>query len=164
MIRNLIASFVVALALGSASVGFAQEIVPANHVSGGPVVVEGSCQGGSCQGGSCARCPDCVRVPDVKVTTDIVYCSKCVEKCAPKCSLFGLFTGHCESCESGDCEHYCVRKLMKKVVTTECPTTKCVPASQACAASVTIAVPAPAAVVVPAPMPAPTPMVAPKVQ
>ena len=161
MIRNLFASFVVVLGLGTASIASAQEIVPASH-HGGPVVSEGSCQGGSC-----ARCPDCVRVPDVKKTTEWVYCSRCKDLCAPKCSLLSLFSGHgcgCESCEHGDCAHYHVRRLLKRACEKEECTTKCVPACEY-AASLPVAVyaPAPAApAVAPAPMPAPAPMVAPK--
>jgi hypothetical protein len=156
MIRNLFASFVVVLALGAASVASAQEIVTASH--GGPVVSEGSCQGGSC-----ARCPDCVRVPDVKVTTEWVYSSRCKEKCAPKCSLLSLFSGHgcgCSSCENGDCEHYHVRRLLKRACEHEECTTKCVPACEyAASLPVAVSAPVPAApAVAPAPMPAPTPM------
>jgi hypothetical protein len=161
MIRNLFASFVVALALGSASVGQAQEIIPANHVHGGPVVVsEGTCAGGSCQ----QSCSSCVRVP-IKVDR-VEYCSKCKEKCAGNCSIFGFLSGHCgscASCEGGDCQTYCVRRLYKRVVKDETCETKCVHVSELPAAA-PAATPAPVvAPAAPARAPAPLPAVAPKV-
>ena len=161
MIRNLFASLVVALGL-LASAGLAQEIIPANH--GGPVVIEGQ----SCEGGHCGKCVDCVRIPDVKKTTKIIYDSKCKEMCLPFCSLKSLLSGHCGSCESGDCgdcgRHITVHKLMKKACETECPTTRCVPASEAAkyweaeAKKGVVAAPAPVLVPAPAVAPAPAPV------
>jgi hypothetical protein len=156
MIRNLFASLVVALALGTVSAVLAQEIVPANHSHGGPVVVtEGTCQGGSC----CQSCSPCVRVP-IKVET-IEYCSKCKEKCAGTCSIFGFLSGHCGcgSCDGGDCQTYCVRRLYKRAVSEETCDTKCVHVSELPAATpaavliVTVPAPAPAASPAPSAMP-----------
>ena len=161
MIRNLFASFVVALALGSTSVVQAQEIIPANHSHGGPVVVtEGTCAGGSCQ-----SCSPCVRVP-LKIER-VEYCSKCKEKCASTCSFFGFLSGHCGcgSCEGGDCQTYCVRRLYKRVVTEDTCDTKCVHVSELPAgAPAMVVTPAPVvAPAAPAQVPAPLPAVAPKV-
>jgi hypothetical protein len=154
MIRNLFASLVVALSLGTVSAVLAQEIVPANHSHGGPVVVtEGTCGGGSCQ-----SCSPCVRVP-IKIE-NIEYCSKCKEKCAGTCSFFGFLSGHCGcasgSCEGGDCQTYCVRRLYKRVVTEETCDTKCVHVSELPAAAPVLVVTVPAAA--PAAVPAPSAM------
>ena len=124
MIRNLFASLVVVLALGSASAVLAQEIVPATHSHGGPVVSEGSCAGGSCSTGCCSNC---VRVP--KTIDEFEYCSKCKEKCGPRCTIWGFLTGNCGGCETGDCQQYTVRRLYKKAVQVDAGT-KCVHVSE----------------------------------
>jgi hypothetical protein len=152
MIRNLFASLVVVLGLGSASAVLAQEILPANHSHGGPVVSEGSCEGGSCSSGCCSNC---VRVP--KTIDEFEYCSKCKEKCAAKCTIWGLLSGQCAGCETGDCQQYTVRRLYKRAVEVDAGT-KCVHVSELpAAASAPVVMSAP--VIVPAP--APQPMLAP---
>jgi hypothetical protein len=90
-----------------------------------------------------ACCPDgcgkiCVRVPDVLKTPRTIYDCKCEDYCAPRCSLRALLGGLC-GCGDTCCGPVRTRKiLLKKVVTDECPTTKCVvqqvPCEGACAA------------------------------
>jgi hypothetical protein len=157
MIRNLFASLVVALAFGSASAVLCQEIVPANHSHGGPVVSEGSCEGGGCSSGTCSNC---VRVP--KTIDEFEYCSKCKEKCAARCTIWGLLTGQCSGCENGDCQEYTVRRLYKKAVQVDAGT-KCVHVSElpaSAAAPVVMSAP----VIVPAPAPQPVPNAMPSVR
>lgn len=69
----------------------------------------------------------CVPVPGVKVHTTVVYGCKTVDYCLPKSG--GIF-GRChDSCPSANCENSARTKrvLLKKVVTQECPETKCEP-------------------------------------
>jgi hypothetical protein len=71
----------------------------------------------------------CVPEPSTKVTVKINYSSTCDKICFPKCSFL-----HCGSCceggcgENGQCSSHIYHRnyLVKKVCTTECPTTKCV--------------------------------------
>jgi hypothetical protein len=157
MIRNLFASLVVVLGLGSVSAVSAQEILPANH-NGGPVVMEGSCAGGSCSSGTCSNC---VRVP--KTLDQFEYCSKCKEKCGPKCTIWGFLTGNCGDCENGDCQQYTVRRLDKKAVPVD-DGTKCVHVSELPAASAPVVMSAPVVVPAPARQPVPVPNAMPSVR
>jgi len=70
----------------------------------------------------------CVPVPDVHKKTKTVFCCREIDFCLPKCSSCSLFSRHhctepCPNCEN------CARTkrvLLTKVVTEECPSTKCV--------------------------------------
>lgn len=69
----------------------------------------------------------CVRVPDVQKTPRTIYDCKCEEYCAPRCSLRALLGGLCGHPPDSCCGSVRTRKiLLKKVVTDECLTTKCV--------------------------------------
>ena len=65
-------------------------------------------------------CPPkvCVSEPTTKKVTRVVYESKCIDYCLPKCSLLG----GCADCGKPRTKHI----LVKKVITEECPATKCV--------------------------------------
>lgn len=81
----------------------------------------------------------CIAVPDKKKISKVEYACKEQDICLPKCpkhgfSFKGLFHRHCEACDNGACpaegcakcgNPRTVRVLMKRTVTTECPTTKC---------------------------------------
>ena len=69
----------------------------------------------------------CVSEPTTKKHSKTVYSSKCSEVCYKKCSLLGNLFGGSGDCGCTDCgipRHKSV--LVKKIVTTECPDTKCV--------------------------------------
>jgi hypothetical protein len=79
------------------------------------------------------REPACIAVPAVKIVTKVCYSSTCEKVCFKDCSPFHC--GHCDSgCDQGRCEcHvYTQKYLVKRVHTTECPTTKCVPTNPCC--------------------------------
>ena len=84
-------------------------VQPLNHVVGGAACRD--------------ACPPkvCVPEPTTKKVTRVVYESKCVEYCLPKCSLFGGCS-NCDSCGKPRTKHI----LVKKVIIEECPATKCV--------------------------------------
>ncbi|MCC6417297.1 MAG: hypothetical protein IT429_03510 [Gemmataceae bacterium] len=64
----------------------------------------------------------CVRVPDVKKVKHTIYACKTEEFCSAACCLHGLFRWCC------DCGKVRTKTiLLKRVVTEDCPTTKCVP-------------------------------------
>jgi hypothetical protein len=78
-----------------------------------------------------ASCPEacapkiCVPECGVKKVSRVVYSSKCIEYCLPKCRLGGSCDG-CDTCNA-DCGKPRVKNvLLKKVVTEECPITICV--------------------------------------
>ena len=76
-------------------------------------------------------CPDkvCVSEPTTKKTTKVVYSSKCIEYCLPKCSLG---RGGCDCAENcGPVRTKTVQ--LKRVVTEECPDTHCVVRPAGCA-------------------------------
>jgi len=80
-------------------------------------------------GHGCGTVKTCVPVPDKKKTTKTVYSCKTKDFCYPKtCSGGGCCKRDCDQpCNPGDCES-CVRTkrvLLKKSVTTECPSFKC---------------------------------------
>jgi hypothetical protein len=79
--------------------------------------------GGACNDNCGGR--TCVSVPSTKVHTKTIFCSKCIEYCLPRCSL--LHGGGCDSCADNCGPIRTKNVLLKKVVTTECPSTKCVP-------------------------------------
>lgn len=101
-----------------------------------------------CEPPSCApACERCVRLPDVTKVSKSEHACKREHFCLPKRSLFDLFSpgchsggdSCCDSCDScdgscaspcGQCECYArTRKvLLKRIVTEECPTYRCVPA------------------------------------
>jgi hypothetical protein len=74
----------------------------------------------------------CRQVPDVKKVTRWVYSCKTADFCKPGCFLHG--PGHQDGC--GDCDGHrpccpcgpvgCKHLLLKRLVTEECPTTRCV--------------------------------------
>ena len=68
----------------------------------------------------------CVPEPGTKKVMKINYSSFCDKVCYPRCSLFGH---GCNSCDHGQCEGHAWQQnyLVKRVCTTECPITKCVP-------------------------------------
>lgn len=85
-------------------------------------------------GAACGVKKVCVVVPDVKKTTKTCYSCSSKDVCFPKSSLSCCCS---KGCEQGGCES-CVRTvrvLLKKTVTTECPSFKCVPAEAPCEAS-----------------------------
>jgi hypothetical protein len=107
-----------------------------------PTPVVGCCTTGCCQ--ETLR-KVCCPTPSVVEVKKVVYCSKCIEYCLPKCSL-SCATNHgthgcssCGGCDSGCCDkdHYCPptccacghprtkHVLLKKVETYECPANKC---------------------------------------
>lgn len=69
-------------------------------------------------------CPQkvCVPEPATKKVTRVVYESKCVEYCLPKCSLFGGCDSSCTNSDKPRTKHI----LVKKVITEERPATRCV--------------------------------------
>jgi hypothetical protein len=84
----------------------------------------------------------CVPVASTKVKVTINYSSKCEKICYPACTICGLklggcADGSCGGCPDGNCGHpYQKKYLVKKIVTTEEPRTKCVPVEvPVCAAS-----------------------------
>jgi hypothetical protein len=111
----------------SANLGTVQ---PVTHIHGGAVCHD------ACAHKVCV--PECT----TKKHSHTVFSSKCIEYCLPRCSLFsgGLFSRGCshgcnqscdQSCGSRGCADNCgpvrtKRVLLKKVVTEECPDTKCV--------------------------------------
>ncbi len=72
----------------------------------------------------------CVAEPTVKITTKNVYSSKCVDFCysirSPWSVLFGKDCPECGKVRTKTV-------LLKKTITTECPSTKCVPGGANCA-------------------------------
>ena len=81
----------------------------------------------------------CVPVPDKMKISKTVYACKEKDICLPRCPPFSFFRGgchdRCDDCppqaDCPSCGHpRTVAVLMKKVVTTECPTTKCVVSHQ----------------------------------
>jgi hypothetical protein len=75
---------------------------------------------------------ECVRVPDTRKKTHTEY--RCIEEdiCKPRCHLckLGKCGGGCDNCDTGKCKDCgkvrCRRKLVKKFVTEEQCTTKCI--------------------------------------
>jgi hypothetical protein len=67
----------------------------------------------------------CVAVPGVTVKTKVVFGCREVDYCLPRCGLFG---GCRDACPTENCEYHARTKrvLLKKVVTEECTSTKCV--------------------------------------
>lgn len=98
---------------------------PASNVPAAQVVVEQashrSCDTACPQ--ACTTCNKvCVSEPTIKKHTKVVYASKCIDYCLPKCAL----GGNCNSCEA-NCGHVRTKNvLMKRVVTEECPSSHCV--------------------------------------
>ncbi|MCI0380568.1 MAG: hypothetical protein L0215_23520 [Gemmataceae bacterium] len=111
-------------------VGNAQEVViPRSHAEIRPV--SGLFGGQSnCDAQACPPTHKvCVPVPDKIKKTTVVYGCVVKDFCLPKCALGGLFGGCCShnGCPTGECEHVrSKRVLLKKVVTEECPSFKCV--------------------------------------
>src|SRR5262245_59445046 len=113
-----------------------------------------------------AACPEacphkvCVSVPTTKKNTKVVYGSRCIEYCLQKCTL-----GH--GCDD-DCADNCGRVrtknvLLKKVITEECPATKCEvalapPCPTACSPRTTSTIMMPAGQPVATPSPATQPL------
>ena len=109
--KNLLLGLCVAALVGRLA---AQEAVsPVNHVV---------------RGAACAEaCPAkvCVSEPSTKKVNTTVYGSKCLEYCLPKCG--SLFSRGCDTTCADNCGPVRSKNvLLKKVVTTECPDTKCV--------------------------------------
>ncbi len=89
-------------------------------------------------------CKTCIPVPDlVKVTTPVYGC-RAIDFCLPKRSLLDLFRSHwekrgcgercvgglgrdCASCRQCECQVRRKMVLLKRTVTTECPSFKCEP-------------------------------------
>jgi len=100
------------------------------QVSGGRFLSGHGCDAdcGTCSTGRTV----CVPEPTTIKHTKNLYSSQCGHACYRKCSLLGFLTPHnnCDSgCADGGCSHaFTTKFLVKKVCTTECPGTKCVPA------------------------------------
>lgn len=138
--------FVCLAALSSAGMASAQEIVAnakAAPASGAALHGIANAATGTHHSHAAADCPPgcavkktCVVVPDVKKTSKTVYSSREKDFCLPKTKCSGCCRRDCDqSCDQGGCEH-CVRTkrvLLKKTVTTECPSFKCVVAEEAVA-------------------------------
>ena len=88
-------------------------LLPVNHVS----------RSGACCNDACPQ-KSCVAVPAIITHHKTVFASKCIEYCTPKCSL----QRGCDSCADNCGKVRTKHVLMKKVITTECPGTKCEPA------------------------------------
>lgn len=112
--------------LGVCSIAFvgpvaAQEAV--TKTGANSAVVAPATHGG---GASCAEpCPHkvCVSVPTTKKVSRTVYDSKCIEFCLAKCAFFSRgCNDHC----ADNCGRVRTKNvLLKKVVTEQCPSTKC---------------------------------------
>jgi hypothetical protein len=81
----------------------------------------------------------CVPEPTVTKKTHICYSMKVDEVCCAHCSLCGLRNGLFgkKCCDCGDGCNRCGRvrcrhRLVKKIITEECPVTKCVPPPTCC--------------------------------
>jgi hypothetical protein len=125
--RRLITVALAAFGLCCATVASAQEKVPAP--AKGPVATE------ACA----AECLHkvCIPVPDKRKISKVEYSCQEKEICLPRCAFPGerAAHGHGHGCGHGDacpeqgcakCGHpRTVRVLMKRTVTTECPSTKC---------------------------------------
>jgi hypothetical protein len=80
--------------------------------------------GGACHD-NCGSNKVCVSECTTTKTTKAVYSSKCIEYCLPRCSLLG--GGHCDGSCAENCGPVRTKNVqLKKVVTTECPSTHCV--------------------------------------
>jgi hypothetical protein len=107
-----------------------------------------------CPPPGCPQIKQCVRVGDVKKTTRTKYSCKAEDRClifyCKRKGGSGLSSGHdcCDGCGDGCGKPRTVRRLVKKFVTEECRTTKCVPVVVDCPV-----VPCPAPVMPPPPMP-----------
>jgi hypothetical protein len=111
---------------------------PIQQVSGGRFFAGPGCCGTACPTTCATSCPTCIAVPAIKVHTKICYSSVCEKVCFKDCSSF---FGRCNSgCDQGKCEAkvYTQKYLVKRVHTTECETTKCVPACDNCHGGVVV--------------------------
>jgi hypothetical protein len=72
-------------------------------------------------------CKVCVPEPAKTKTVKTVYDVKCVDYCLPKCPHFGWLKGDCGECGTTCDKPRTRRVLVKKLITEEHDTIKCVP-------------------------------------
>ena len=88
-------------------------LLPVSHIMRGP----------ACCVDTCPK-KTCVSVPTTITHTRVVFASKCVEYCLPKCSL----QRGCDASCADNCGPVRTKNvLLKRVIVDECPGTKCVP-------------------------------------
>jgi hypothetical protein len=108
----------------------APEMQPTQPVSGGRLFAGPACGTPKCAAPACCATPTktiCVPETVTKVVVKINYSSICDKICYPKCSPFSH--GCNSGCDQRRCEGHAYQKnyLVKRISTTECPTTNCVP-------------------------------------